>query len=106
MGCTDAQELTAKEKKEQSAVERFQYFREAHTYPWYEQRHEMAQTFLDRFVRQNIAEIDEIPWREQAVRIQLVRHRPPSSPNAPAVLHSPVEPTDSSRMTPRAHAPT
>ena len=31
----------------------------------------MAQAFLDRFVRQNIAEIDEIPWREQAVSVQL-----------------------------------
>lgn len=48
-----------------------QYFREAHTFAWYEQRHKMAQKFLDRFVRQNIAEIDEIPWREQVVRIQL-----------------------------------
>eukprot|EP00966_Prymnesium_polylepis_P004480 103105-Prymnesium_polylepis.1 len=71
LGCSDAQELTAKEKKEQSAVERFAYFREAHTFAWYGARHDMAQTFLDRFVRQNIAEIDEIPWREQAVRIAL-----------------------------------
>lgn len=31
----------------------------------------MAQSFLDRFVRQNIAEIDEIPWAERAVRVQL-----------------------------------
>ena len=37
----------------------------------YEARHSLAQRFLDRYVRQNIAEIDEIPWREQAVSIQL-----------------------------------
>ena len=37
----------------------------------YETRHRMAQSFLDRFVRQNIAEIDEIPWREQMGKILL-----------------------------------
>ena len=30
-----------------------------------------AQLFLDRYVRQNIAEIDEIPWRERALKVRL-----------------------------------
>ena len=71
LGCADAAELTSKEKKEQSAVERFQYFNDAHTPSWYATRHSLAQTFLDRYVRQNIAEIDEIPWREQAAVVAL-----------------------------------
>ena len=36
-----------------------------------------AQLFLDRYVRQNIAEIDEIPWRERALKVRL----PPAEPN-------------------------
>ena len=71
LGSADAADLTSKEKKEQSAVERFQYFRDAHTPSWYAERHGTAQKFLDVYVRQNIAEIDEIPWREQAVKIAL-----------------------------------
>ena len=54
---------------------RGRYFNDAHTPAWYETRHAVAQTFLDRFVRQNIAEIDEIPWREQATRVRKVRRR-------------------------------
>ena len=49
------QDLTAKQKKDQSAVERFQFFRDSHTYAWYADRHAMAQRFLDRYVRQNVA---------------------------------------------------
>jgi hypothetical protein len=71
LGCADAGELTAKKKKEQTQIESFQYFREAHTPAWFATRQSLAQSFLDRFVRQNIAEIDEIPWNEQAVRVTL-----------------------------------
>ena len=53
------------------AAERFQFFNDAHTPSWFANRHTLAQTFLDRYVRQNIAEIDEIPWREQAVSVHL-----------------------------------
>ena len=67
----DAGELTNKEKKEQSAAEKFAFFNDTHTPAWFEDRHSLAQTFLDRFVRQNVAEIDEIPWGEQVVSIQL-----------------------------------
>ena len=55
LGCTDAGELTAKQKKEQSKIESFQYFSEAHTPAWYAERHGTAQKFLDVYVRQNMA---------------------------------------------------
>ena len=71
LGSADSSELSKADKKEQSAVERFQYFREAHTFAWYAARHQTAQAFLDRFVRQNIAEIDEIPWRERALKVRV-----------------------------------
>ena len=38
---------------------------------WHERRHLHAQKFLDKFVRQNIAEIDEIPYEEHEVYIEL-----------------------------------
>lgn len=74
LGSSDASELSKQERKEQSALERFQYFKEVHTPAWHAQRHAVAQDFLDRYVRQNVAEIDEIPWREQAALVAL----PPS----------------------------
>jgi hypothetical protein len=57
--------------KEQTRVEKFNYVREMHTPAWHARRHRLAQTFLDRFVRQNVAEIDEIPYLEQNVKVQL-----------------------------------
>ena len=71
LGSADATDLTKSERLSLTAVERFQFFRDVHTPAWYAERHATAQQFLDLFVRQNIAEIDEIPWREQAVRIAL-----------------------------------
>jgi hypothetical protein len=64
-------EAPACTKKEQTRVEKFNYFREMHTPAWHARRHRLAQTFLDRFVRQNVAEIDEIQWQEQNMMVQL-----------------------------------
>ncbi|KAJ4475050.1 hypothetical protein J3R30DRAFT_3777458 [Lentinula aciculospora] len=58
-------------KRERTDVEKFHSFREVHTLEWHAHRHEVGQRFLDRFVRQNIAEIDEIPWSEKTVQIIL-----------------------------------
>ncbi|KAG5647866.1 hypothetical protein DXG03_007790 [Asterophora parasitica] len=60
-----------KRRREQTAVERFHSFREVHSLEWHAHRHELGQRFLDRFVRQNIAEIDEIPWTEHIQEITL-----------------------------------
>ena len=47
-----------------TALEKLQYFQNVRTPAWKAARHTMAQQFLDRFVRQNIAEIDEIHAKE------------------------------------------
>ncbi|KAF6751650.1 hypothetical protein DFP72DRAFT_850494 [Ephemerocybe angulata] len=60
-----------KRRREQTAVERFHSFREVHTLEWHAHRHTVGQAFLDQFVRQNIAEIDEIPWSQHKEDIAL-----------------------------------
>lgn len=50
--------------KEQTAAERFHAFRETHSLAWHRRRDDLAQEFLNIFVRQNIAEIDDIPTVE------------------------------------------
>ena len=37
---------------------------------WAAHRHGIAQAFLDRFTRKNIAEIDEIPAEEHAIMVR------------------------------------
>ncbi|KAJ3185877.1 hypothetical protein HK101_009798 [Irineochytrium annulatum] len=58
-------------RKEATRAERFHAFREVHTPQWHARRHELAQSFLDRFVRQNVAEIDEIPAIPHCMKIDL-----------------------------------
>jgi hypothetical protein len=58
-------------KSEITKAETFQFFKERPTQHWHETRHAVAQGFLDRFVRQNIAEIDEIRSEEIPVEINL-----------------------------------
>ncbi|KAI0738504.1 hypothetical protein C8Q80DRAFT_1113269 [Daedaleopsis nitida] len=60
-----------KRKREQTAVEKFHSFREVHSLEWHAHRHQLGQTFLDRFVRQNVAEIDEISWSQEIQKVKL-----------------------------------
>ncbi|KZT07288.1 uncharacterized protein LAESUDRAFT_725197 [Laetiporus sulphureus 93-53] len=60
-----------KRRMEQTAVEKFHSFREVHSLEWHAHRHQIGQTFLDQFVRQNIAEIDEIPSSEEIRKVDL-----------------------------------
>ncbi|TFY81373.1 hypothetical protein EWM64_g2645 [Hericium alpestre] len=60
-----------KRRRDQTAAEHFHSFRETHSLDWHAHRHEVGQTFLNRFVRQNIAEIDEIPWEDKAQKVVL-----------------------------------
>lgn len=55
--------------KHQSDAEKFQSFKTPASEAWHRRRHELAQKFLDRFARQNVAEIDEIPSTEHIVLI-------------------------------------
>lgn len=50
--------------KEQTQAEKFHAFREIHSRAWHNRRDELAQEFLNVFVRQNIAEIEDIPTIE------------------------------------------
>jgi ferritin len=57
--------------KEQTQAEKFHAFREVHSQAWHRRRDDLAQEFLDTFVRQNIAEIDDIPTVEHIHKIKL-----------------------------------
>jgi hypothetical protein len=50
---------------EESGLEKLSSFLEQRSLQWHECRHEVAQGFLDQFLRQNIAEIDEIKCEEK-----------------------------------------
>ncbi|KAI0701486.1 hypothetical protein BC835DRAFT_1303658 [Cytidiella melzeri] len=74
-----------KRKREQTDVEKFHSFREVHSLEWHAHRNELGQAFLNQFVRQNIAEIDEIvcthmiekvklPAAERAIYLELDHH--------------------------------
>ncbi|KAI8799644.1 hypothetical protein BJ742DRAFT_128160 [Cladochytrium replicatum] len=71
LGTENEQVFGRKASKDKTGSELFRAYSEARTAAWHERRHEVAQRFLDQFVRQNIAEIDEIPWEEHIVHIDL-----------------------------------
>lgn len=56
---------------EMTGLESLSHFLEVRSMQWHERRHQLGQAFLDRFVRQNIAEIDEIPFEEHRVKVEL-----------------------------------
>ncbi|KIJ65553.1 hypothetical protein HYDPIDRAFT_27554 [Hydnomerulius pinastri MD-312] len=77
--------MIKKRIREQTKVEAFHSFREVHTQEWHAHRYSLGQVFLDTFVRQNIAEIDEIscsyevqkvilPAAERAIYLELEHH--------------------------------
>ncbi|PGH01037.1 hypothetical protein GX51_05473 [Blastomyces parvus] len=45
-------------------AEQFQPFVTRHSAAWHRRRHNVAQSFLDQFMRKNTPGIDEIPWTE------------------------------------------
>jgi len=47
-----------------TALEKLQHFQHVRSTAWHAKRHARAQDFLNRFVRQNVAEIDEIKAKE------------------------------------------
>ena len=58
-------------EKDRTAVEQFQSFRQNRSPAWHEHRQGVAQGFLNQFMRQNIAEIDEIPFKEHLQPVTL-----------------------------------
>jgi hypothetical protein len=59
------------DKAEQTRAEAFLFYASSHTPDWHARRRRRAQAFLDQFVRQNIAEIDEIPFVDTLKRVSL-----------------------------------
>lgn len=57
--------------KDETNLEKFSNMLEVRTIQWHENRHRIAQSLLDTFVRQNIAEIDEIPYEEHIMKVAL-----------------------------------
>ncbi|KAF7370517.1 Helicase C-terminal domain-containing protein [Mycena sanguinolenta] len=60
-----------KRLREKTDAEKFHSFREVHSLEWHAHRHDLGQIFLDRFVRQNVPEIDEIPFTKEVVDVTL-----------------------------------
>jgi len=56
---------------ERTQLEKFNAMMDTKSLHWHKNRHELAQTFCDRFLRQNIAEIDEIPLENHLMKITL-----------------------------------
>ena len=54
-----------------SGLESLSHYLESRSLQWHFRRHSLSQSFLDRFVRQNVAEIDEIPYSESVCMISL-----------------------------------
>ncbi|KAH8434119.1 putative SNF2 family helicase [Aspergillus melleus] len=59
-------------KKIQSDAEVFQAYRAPRSEAWHRNRHEHAQTFLDRFARKNVPSIGEIPITEHFILVTLL----------------------------------
>jgi len=66
-----AEATSTKQLKDRTRAEKFAFFKNMHTQEWHARRHRLAQEFLDKFVRQNIAEIDEIKAEEHIEMITL-----------------------------------
>ncbi|KAK2750622.1 hypothetical protein FQN57_002693 [Myotisia sp. PD_48] len=58
-------------QREQTEVEQFQPFVTRRTAAWHLRRHEIAQGFLDQFMRKNTPDIDEISWSEHIIGVVL-----------------------------------
>ena len=56
---------------ETTGLENLSHYLDVRTTQWHERRHQLAQSFLNKFVRQNIAEIDEIPFEESQIQLTL-----------------------------------
>lgn len=75
LGVDDDEEIQSQNKRlkviwrNRSEAEAFQAFKVPHSEAWHRRRHEVAQQFLDRFARKNVAEIDEIPCSESIILV-------------------------------------
>ncbi|GAA6033422.1 hypothetical protein JCM8097_006743 [Rhodosporidiobolus ruineniae] len=75
IGCDDDNEGTHVAVKtrieERTAAEKFRSYCDVRTKAWHARRDDVAQKFLDHFARQNVAEIDEIPFDTELIGVRL-----------------------------------
>ncbi|KAH8923781.1 hypothetical protein BT69DRAFT_1281148 [Atractiella rhizophila] len=95
-----AKETMKRRKKDKTSAEQFHAFREVHTTAWHNHRNQIGQKFLNQFVRQNLAEIDEIPFEdrdpeyiklpaaERAIYLELDHHIASLELNAARIMKS------------------
>jgi hypothetical protein len=57
--------------RESTGLESLSHYLESRSLQWHTRRHELCQTFLDKFVRQNVAEIDEIQFEQHKCEVDL-----------------------------------
>jgi hypothetical protein len=60
-----------KAQADRTAAEQFHSYKDVKTTQWFERRDRIAQKFLDQFARQNLAEIAEIPFVSELIKVQL-----------------------------------
>ncbi|EFQ99013.1 DNA repair protein rad8 [Nannizzia gypsea CBS 118893] len=58
-------------QRDRTEVEQFQPLVTRRSTAWHERRHEIAQGFLNKFMRKNMPDIDDIPWTEHIISISL-----------------------------------
>ncbi|KAK2879373.1 hypothetical protein FQN49_000940 [Arthroderma sp. PD_2] len=58
-------------QRERTEAEKFQPLVTRRSTVWHERRHDVAQGFLDQFMRKNIPDIDDIPWTEHIIGVAL-----------------------------------
>ncbi|KAM5476679.1 hypothetical protein McanCB56680_007603 [Microsporum canis] len=58
-------------QREKTEVEQFQPLVTRRSSVWHQRRHQLAQEFLDQFMRKNVPDIDEIPWTEHIIGVSL-----------------------------------
>ncbi|KAF3480333.1 uncharacterized protein GIQ15_05680 [Arthroderma uncinatum] len=58
-------------QREKTEVEQFQPLVTRRSAVWHQRRHEVAQGFLDQFMRKNMPDIDDIPWTEHVIGVAL-----------------------------------
>ncbi|KAL1955354.1 hypothetical protein VTO42DRAFT_8636 [Malbranchea cinnamomea] len=58
-------------QRERTDAEQFQPFVTRRSAAWHQRRHDVAQGFLNRFMRKNEPDIDEIPWTEHVCEVVL-----------------------------------
>ena len=70
LGVDDDEVAPKRGARQRLGVEAFQAFKEPYSSAWHQNRHDIAQRFLNRFARKNVPEIGELPSTEHIVLVE------------------------------------